>query len=197
MEFNHHFRYALPCLGPVFILSAGAISGAGPWLRKWVIANTAWIAISSAVAAPASLSYFNELAGGMRSGALHLLHSNIDWGQDLVALKQWIEDHPQATPVYLAYYGYYDPRTYGVAALESPQGPFWGDRPRDWSFQPGWYAVSLNYVYGTAWRLQNPHAYQPLRFQTPAAWCGGSIPVYKVDEALARQLTEAVMRGPE
>ncbi|OAI54204.1 hypothetical protein AYO47_03295 [Planctomyces sp. SCGC AG-212-M04] len=194
IEFNHHFRYVLPCLGPVFVLASGMVVGAGKWLRCWIIANTAWIAIASALAAPHSLSYFNELAGGMRNGGTHLLHSNIDWGQDLVALKEWMLFNSDASPVYLAYYGYFDPKDYGVTAEESPQGPFWGTRPSDWSFRPGYYAVSVNYLHGTAWRLQNRHAYEPLLKQAPVAWCGGSIAIYRVDESLARRLTEAVLR---
>jgi hypothetical protein len=194
MEFNHHFRYVLPCLGPAFVFASSAMVGAGKWLRCWIVANAGWIAVSSAIAAPHSLSYFNELAGGMHNGGTHLLHSNIDWGQDLVALKEWMLLHPDSKPVDLAYCGYYDPKDYGVVAEESPQGPFWGTRPSDWSFKPGWYAVSVNYLHGAKWRLQNRHAYEPLLNETPAAWCGGSIAIYRVDESLARRLTEAVLR---
>lgn len=192
--FNHHFRYALPCFGPVIVLTSGVLAGAGRWLKTWAFANWAWIAVSSALAAPFSLSYFNEAAGGMRNGEAHLLHSNLDWGQDLVALTQWMAENAEARPVYLAYYGYFDPVAYGVPAEISPQGPFWGEPPRDWSFKPGWYAVSVNYLRGTRWRLQNSHAYEPLLNETPVGWCGGSIAVYYVDEALARRLTGNVMR---
>lgn len=194
LEFNHHFRYVLPCLGPAFVLVSGATIGAGEWRRWWIAANYAWVLITSAIAAPHSLSYFNELGGEMRNGGAHLLHSNVDWGQDLVALDWWKLVNSDASPVYLAYYGYFDPQAYGVSAEESPQGPFWRTRPSDWSFKPGYYAVSVNYLHGTAWRLQNRHAYEPLLKQTPVAWCGGSIAVYRVDEELARQLTAAVLR---
>ncbi len=196
LAFNHHFRYVLPCAGPALVLMSSVLSGAGSWLRAWVLTNAAWVAASSAIAAPFSLAYFNELAGGMHEGSRHLLHSNIDWGQDLVALQQWISDHPDSRPVYLAYYGFYDPQAYGVRAEAAPQGPFWGERPRDWSFRPGWYAISVNYLRGTAWRLHNRQAYVPLLAETPVAWCGGSIAIYEVDEALAQTLTAAVVNAP-
>lgn len=193
--FNHHFRYTLPCFGPLLVLTSGVMVDAGKWLRFWIIGNCGWIAVASAIAAPHSLSYFNEIAGGMRHGGTHLLHSNLDWGQDLVALKEWIDANAdaEAGPVHIAYYGFFDPLAYGVPAEISPQGPFWGTPPKDWSFVPGWYAVSVNYLHGTEWRLQNPHAYTPLLKQTPVAWCGGSIAVYRVDEKLARELTASVI----
>jgi len=192
-EFNHHFRYVLPCFGPAFILISGMSTVAGRALRAWMAANWTWVAVSSVLAAPHSLSYFNELAGGMRNGASHLLHSNVDWGQDLVALNQWIEHHPDSKPVSVAYYGFYAPQAYGVAAEIGPQGPFGDTRPLDWSFKPGYYAVSVNYLHGTAWRLQNRFAYQPLLKHTPIAWCGGSIAIYQVDEQQAKELTDAAL----
>ncbi|WP_197454064.1 ArnT family glycosyltransferase [Caulifigura coniformis] len=191
--FNHHFRYVLPCFGPVFILTSGMAAVGSRALRAWIAANWTWMAVSSVLAAPHSLSYFNELAGGMRNGAAHLLHSNVDWGQDLVALENWIGRHPDSKPVYLAYYGFYDPQAYGVAAEIGPQGPFGETRPLDWSFRPGYYAISVNYLHGTAWRLQNRFAYQPFLKQTPIAWCGGSIAIYRVDERQAKELTDAAI----
>ena len=52
---------------------------------------------------PHSLAYFNELAGGPRRGAEHLLNSNIDWGQDLLHLERWIKNRDQQETVYLAF----------------------------------------------------------------------------------------------
>ena len=37
------------------------------------------------------------------NGPAHLLDSNIDWGQDLLYLKDWLDKHPQARPLGLAY----------------------------------------------------------------------------------------------
>ncbi len=40
---------------------------------------------------PHQLAYFNEVAGGPQNGYKHLLHSNLDWGQDLLLAKQWLQ----------------------------------------------------------------------------------------------------------
>jgi len=38
-----------------------------------------------------------------------LICSNVDWGQDLVYLKEWLDEHPGEGPLFLAYYGYFKP----------------------------------------------------------------------------------------
>lgn len=40
---------------------------------------------------PHQLTYFNELSGGPENGCKHLLHSNLDWGQDLLFVREWME----------------------------------------------------------------------------------------------------------
>lgn len=44
----------------------------------------------------------------------HLLGSNLDWGQDLLNLRRWLDQHPEAEPPHLAYYGTVDPRIAGI-----------------------------------------------------------------------------------
>ena len=70
-------------------------------------------ASSFAFATPRYLSYFNLLAGGARNGWHYLLDSNIDWGQDLVRLGQWTEQH-DVDEIYLIYFGTADPAAHGV-----------------------------------------------------------------------------------
>ncbi len=40
---------------------------------------------------PHQLAYFNEAAGGPENGYKHLLHSNLDWGQGLLAHTEWMQ----------------------------------------------------------------------------------------------------------
>jgi hypothetical protein len=39
---------------------------------------------------PHQLAYFNELSGGPENGYRHLLHSNLDWGQDYLLVREWL-----------------------------------------------------------------------------------------------------------
>ncbi len=57
---------------------------------------------------PHSLAYFNEVAGGPENGWRHMLGSNLDWGQDLLFLKEWLGSHAITTPVeYKSYRRYH------------------------------------------------------------------------------------------
>lgn len=47
---------------------------------------------SSLTLFPHHLAYFNEIAGGPTNGHKHLLGSNLDWGQDLLFLRAWMND---------------------------------------------------------------------------------------------------------
>jgi hypothetical protein len=125
--FNHHSRYILHAMPFLYItigrlfskhgergriiapISTPASPGCwGPWatslalpLAPWLAGGIAltWSVASSLAIYPHSLSYFNELAGGPENGHAHLVDSNIDWGQDLLYLKAWIDEHPEARPI--------------------------------------------------------------------------------------------------
>jgi len=86
-----------------------------------------------------------------------LIESNIDWGQDLLFLKQWVDRHPEVRPLGLAYYGGMDPHLVGLEYEVPPYGP---DDPHTpgpsppkgeggiVGPRPGWYAISVNFVCG-------------------------------------------------
>ena len=156
-----------------------------------VIASLAWSIVSSLSVYPHSLSYFNELVGGPTGGPQHLIHSNVDWGQDLLFLKKWIDKHPEAKPLNLAYFGYFDPKYAGIeyTAPEVSQLRD-GENPEEASILPGWYAISVNFVQGlpcfsyrgdgtkTSYKLQELARFQRLK---PVAMAGYSIYIYHVE----------------
>ena len=51
----------------------------------------AWHVGESVTIRPNYLAYFNQLAGGPSQGYKHLADSSLDWGQDLPALKRWLD----------------------------------------------------------------------------------------------------------
>ena len=86
---------------------------------------------------PHHLAYFNEYAGGPMEGRYHLLDSNFDWGQGLGELKVFVEAN-QIDDLHLAYFGTMPPIEYGLRyRLPASHHP-----------QPGWHAVSVNFVQG-------------------------------------------------
>ena len=82
------------------------------------VAMLAWHVAESATIRPDYLAYFNQLAGGPSEGYKHLADSSLDWGQDLPALKQWLDreglQRPGASHVYLSRFGTPGP-THGSA----------------------------------------------------------------------------------
>src|SRR5205823_5756681 len=37
------------------------------------------------------------------NGHFHLSSSNVDWGQDVLRLKNWVEQNPEAQPLYIGF----------------------------------------------------------------------------------------------
>lgn len=168
--FNHHLRYVLPIFPFAFIWMskvARAVQFGHRKIAAIAAAALLWSAGSSLWVYPHSLSYFNELVGGPRGGHAHLggvsVDSNIDWGQDLLYLKRWLEDHPEAKPLHLAFNGVYDASVAGIEYTYPPADP-----------RPGWHALSVNRI-----RSRRREYEYFLRFQ-PVAMAGYSIYIYHV-----------------
>jgi len=108
----------------------------------------AGFAASFAWATPGYLSYFNRLAGGPRGGPRYLLDSNVDWGQDLLRLKRWMDE--RGVPrIHLVYFGTADPAALGIEY--SPVlmvHDFRPRRPKSLPPRGEWVAVSVNLLHG-------------------------------------------------
>jgi hypothetical protein len=68
--------------------------------------------------APDYLSYFNIFVRPQNSWRL-LTDSNLDWGQGLIGLRNYQQQHPDE-PLQLAYFGSVDPALYGIKATPLP-----------------------------------------------------------------------------
>jgi len=181
-------------------LSAAVLFAAGV-----ATAALGWNAVSVLRTHPHYLSYFNELAGGPEHGWAHLIDSNIDWGQDLLFLKEWVEDHPQARPLYLAYAAAVDPHYIGLDYRLAPFGPDTSTGQahpvpslNDIGLKPGWYAVSVNFLCGMAFYTHDENgrriwvpggAYRYFQHFQPVARAGYSIYIYHVTPEEIRRFT--------
>ncbi len=67
---------------------------------------------------PHYLAYFNAVSGGPDRGSRHLIDSNLDWGQDLVNLRKWLEKNAPGEEVGLAYFGQIHPRIFEARGEE-------------------------------------------------------------------------------
>jgi len=111
----------------------------------------AWMAWACLSVHPFQLSYANEAAGGPQGVYRLLGDSNVDWGQDLPALAEVVQDE-KLGPIRLSYFGSDDPAAYGIEyeALPSiglrpvPGDAWWFEPKYEESFDPipGIYAIS-------------------------------------------------------
>jgi hypothetical protein len=195
--FTDHFRYVLPVFPFGFIWLSQIMPlllGAGTLLRVAACGALLWSVSSSLLIYPHCLSYFNEVVGGPMGGHAHLLFSNMDWGQDLLFLKGWLNKHPEAAPIGLAYFGLTDPSVAGIdytvpplGACGSSSGPVMNpylERRRlmqgvESGPKPGWYAVSVYYLHEES----GCYGYF-LRFK-PVATAGYSIYIYHLSQSEA------------
>lgn len=180
-------------------------------IRVVVVAALTWMVSSSLWAYPHSVGYFNELTAILptRSGEWqrmpiaytdmsrmapsrvfnaapnHLLDSNIDWGQDLFYLKEWLDGHPEVKLNGMALWSFF-PATY-AGIPETMRPPVLQPENKGESIEsaanvdahpigplPGWHAVSVNHIYS---RSREFHYFQRLQ---PFASAGYSIYIYHI-----------------
>jgi hypothetical protein len=121
--FSHHFRYVLPAFGPLLVFSCRAVAaGSRAWTHGGFVRAAGLIppltvaatVASSAATCPHTLGYYNEAAGGLRNGHRHLIHSSLDWGQDLLLLKSYAASLDPPRPIYLVCHGHYSAADLGL-----------------------------------------------------------------------------------
>jgi hypothetical protein len=138
------------------------------------------------------------ITAGPRNGPRHLLDSNIDWGQDLFYLKDWLDAHPNVKLEGLLCESMYPaslvriPETPMPMAgpsidrqhLERPNTTAEGARATNQAAdqpgpKPGWYALSVNFIY------DRDRQYRYFLNFRPVAMAGYSIYIYHItlDEA--------------
>lgn len=150
--FNHHLRYVLPAMPPIFVAISrvanvfhfSSDSDFKSILRILVVGATGWLIFSSLWYSNHSHAYFNELAGGPANGHNHLLDSNIDWGQDLLPLKRWLDAHPEIRVSGVAYSvpgSFVRLDKLGPGFDRLPPGLPPGELSQDVHLEPGWYVV--------------------------------------------------------
>jgi hypothetical protein len=180
---NIGYRHVLAIVPLVWLLMA---MSAPFWLkRRWLLAllflALALYAVGSLRQRPHYLAYFNELIGGPSQGYRYLGDSNLDWGQDLRLLADYVGS-AGADPVYASYFGIGDPSYYGldIEPLFDEEGRPVGFSPANPA--PGRYAISANHLQGTT--EIEPDLFGWFRGREPIDQLGYSILVFDVPQSL-------------
>ena len=198
------YRHILPVLPFLILLAAYAV--ARGWdqvrqstpLRVVLLALLLWQAVGVARLFPHHEAYFNEIAGGPQNGDRVLVDSNLDWGQDLPALRALMERHGIET-VNLAYFGTALPEAYGISYRPLPgflrflAGPE-VNAYNPYTPDPGWYAISRSSL-RLGMMYQNVDIYAYFRDKEPVARAGYSINLYEVTYPPQTPLARTVVTG--
>jgi tetratricopeptide (TPR) repeat protein len=122
---NIGHRHILQIYPFLFVLAGAAAAKLWHAARQGKAATAAlgvWLVGAAVYIHPNHLAYFNELAGGPKNGYRVLVDSNLDWGQDLKALKSFL-DAKGIGKVYLSYFGTGDPCLYHIDFTAIPGIP--------------------------------------------------------------------------
>ena len=177
---NLGVRVVLPVLPFLYLLAGGLATVECCRYLKFalLIGCVGWCGTVARVANPHELTYLNELAGSCSKSEPLLLDSNLDWGQGLPALKEWM-DKNGVDCVCLAFFGTDRPESYGICYQRLPgYGQLVGKHrkcvPSTGSKQI--VAVSTNLIHGLY--LNDPSLYAFLRQHKPLTVLDGSIRVF-------------------
>lgn len=172
-DINLGLRYILPAFPYIFI----GIGAVVPWGLGMTAKRrrAAFAAIGASLLAtfaatlgahPHYLAYFNAASGGTTRGSEHLIDSNLDWGQDLIGLRNWIKANAPSERIGLAYFGQINPNIFALRG----EGFDWflapplpettrATRPLDEldgppaSLVPGLYAISASFLRGLPYTM--------------------------------------------
>jgi hypothetical protein len=97
---------------------------------------------------PHYANYFNSSSGGPSTGWRLLGFSNIGWGQDLLYVNTWIEQHPKCRPLVfeLSYHGM-NGELFGLPAASPPLLPQHASLDEVRTDETQWWIISVKALY--------------------------------------------------
>ncbi len=178
-KLNIGIRHIFPAIILMWLLSLRQIKN---WQFAWKVGFLSilavWYLAEFFLASPHYLAYFNQLAGGPANGYKYVVDSNLDWGQDLKYLRDYVFE--KGIPkIKVDYFGAGRPSYYlgeRYEPLRADDGP-----------QKGWVAVSATFLQTERGEpipnFPGPCCrYRWLDQYEPVAKIGYSIFVYKIPE---------------
>ncbi|MDW8068689.1 MAG: glycosyltransferase family 39 protein [Anaerolineae bacterium] len=181
---NIGYRHLLPVLPFLFILAGRAVRitecavcTTYSVLRIPLLACLAWLAAGTLRVAPNYLAFFNELAGGPAGGYRYLVDSNLDWGQNLWQLRDWMQENG-VERVFYAHYSSARPEVYGISVDWLP--PDWRAIPfTPLDPAPGIYVIGATVLQGVYTPDVNTYAW--FRAREPLARLGDALFLYRAE----------------
>ncbi len=179
---NIGIRHMLPVYPFTIILVSGLLIGFLKDNVRWKLALVTillgWYVFETVNVHPAYLTYYNQAVGGPLGGRKIAVDSNLDWGQDLKRLSDWVKEN-EIEKIHLDYFGQAPPEYY--------LGDIWVNT-HSWTYrnkesflrvnpQGGYLAVSVSFYMGT--RGNPDESYAWLDQYEPVEVIGNSIYIWE------------------
>jgi hypothetical protein len=181
---NIGVRYILPIYPFLFVFVSQVVLISWRRMTKYAVLTglTTWYIVATLAIAPHYLAYFNETIGGPDRGYRYLIDSNIDVGQDLKPLAEYVRRH-NIEKINLSYFGHDSCAYRGINCGELGCTP-----------KAGILAVSVNHLVG----LTPAHAkcLAWLRDFKPIDDIGHSILLYDIQERDVEKVLERFSLDP-
>ncbi|WP_158615477.1 glycosyltransferase family 39 protein [Acidipila sp. EB88] len=129
-------RHILPMYPFLAVLIGGAAVSLWRVRRAWIFVTLlllGWHVVSATRSAPNYLAYSNELFGGPANTHKYLTDSNTDWGQQLISVRKYLDQHD----IHDCWFGYFvqpsiDYHAYGIPCRPLPTAnSMWTDQQVD------------------------------------------------------------------
>jgi hypothetical protein len=179
---NLGYRHLLPILPFLFAFIAAQLASSR--IPRYILfLLLLWLVAGNLLIFPHYLSFFNEIVGP-ENGYEVLVDSNVDWGQDLKRLRQWM-DEQGVERVKLAWFGSAYPDYYGVQYDPLPGLPhhfdLWDSPPFDPAApEPGVYAISVSNLQELHRKDEEKTVFAWFRAREPDDRVGYSVLIYEV-----------------
>jgi hypothetical protein len=187
---NIGMRHILPIYPFLYTAAAVLLSQARPkrWAGYAMLSLAALQVGEAAAIAPDYLAFFNIASGGPGNGPHYLVDSNIDWGQDIKKLKNWLAAHGTDT-ARVWYFGNAQMDYYGIRWDGFP-GPL---DEKGWNAIDGYGVTSVTVLQGVYVPLNQV---APLRLRDPIAKVGWSMYVYDLRKHASAGTTPQAAHQP-
>lgn len=177
-------RLVLPALVFLVLISGKALQWFARTMvgRGLVCALVVWLVWRNAAVFPNEIAFFNRLAGGPENGLAVLSDSNLDWGQDLPRLAEYVRSNG-IRKIHVAYFGSDNPWAHLGEDVIDPVAPPWSDEyitSKSYRPKPGLYAISGTLLTGQFFREEYRNYFAEFRRRRPVGKAGHSIWIYRV-----------------
>lgn len=194
VNFNLGLRHILPIMPFMFVFNSQVVNVKfknninNLLLKVIVVLLLVWYIVSALLVMPNYMAYFNEFVR-MENGHKYLLSSNLDQGQDLKRLSEYLKKNNIGN-IKISYHGTVDPAYYSISYELLPMESYiaWGpghtlyDPPNDYkencSKKYGILAISVSNLHN--FNLINESCFNWLSDYEPIARIGYTIYVYNI-----------------